>query len=765
MRKWVMAVILSQVLAINIGIASYAGQWYSDSTGWWYDNEDGTWPEEQWLWLDGNGDGISECYYFNHQGYCLTDTITPDGYQVNGNGAWIVGGVIQTRRSDAFGNEGIWKEDRGKWYFEGIDGKRKTNGWYWLDGNQDTVYECYYLDENGWLMTSAITPDGYQVNEDGAWIENGVVRTRGINGDSDNEKVKRGSSGGGGSSGKSTASNKSTSSKKKVSKNKEKKISKGNFWDDYEDRTVRSTANDFTNGNYDMMTTSQIQEVNERINAFKRKYIDNNMSDFEKEMQIIRWIVENCDYECSDRDDDWTYSTAYSCLVKGKACCSGYADAFLQIAKACGLSVRYIYNTDHAWNLVRLDGEWYHVDVTWDDSGEKWGGPTIFTNVNDESIRRIAHHTSWTPSSVKAKGVKYGPIAVEWYLEKGSSERSGGKDLRRLATSQKNNVIQHTNLEETISQIQKYMENQIQEGQETFEYVITSNFRQGDLFSYIDIYNLNIDLLNRVYGRLLSNYGSKVEEIRDQEVYKDVDENNCYYIYKRGRIEYKKQIDYIIRFMENGVEIGRQTGAEEKRRKHRAVNYPKGYIYDYHEGKGYTINSGGGYFNGGSFEIYEGPLFDMSVNVKKEPEKYTYKTIYEDMNGHILYSTGRGIADKDSIVHFTKIEFPGYIPKPGQKFEQKLTEDGQVFYFYYEEVQENKKEEEKQEKVDLEERNDEQEKDRTETENKKREDETIEENTESKQDGGEKQDIGNKEKERNLEEENGDKSVEMKKEG
>lgn len=490
-----------------------------------------------------------------------------------------------------------------------------------------------------------------------------------------------------------------------------------------------------------MMTTSQIQDVNERIHAFKRKYINSIMSDFEKEMQIIRWIVENCDYECSDVDDDWTYSTAYSCLVKGKASCSGYADGFLQMAKACGLSARYICNTEHAWNLVRLDGEWYHVDVTWDDSGEKWGGPTIFTNVNDESIRRIAHHTSWTSSSIKANGVKYGPIAVEWYLINGNSERSGGKDLRRLTSGQKNSVIQHTSLEETISKIQQYIEGQIQEGQETYEYVITSNLQQGDLFSYIDIHNLNVDLLNKAYGRLLSNYGLKIEEIKDQEVYKDVDERNCYYIYKRGTIEYKKKIDYVIRFMENGVEVGRQTGAEEKRQKHRAVIYPKGYVYDYREGEGYTINSGDGYFNGSSFEIYDGSLFDMSVNVKKEPEKYNYTIEYVDMNGNRLYAATMGVAEKGSIIRIPRMGIGTYRPRTDQEFERRLIEDGQVFFVYYEDLQKNKKEEKG---VSMEE-NENKPQENNEQESRKKEEAKVEENTEIKQSEEGKQDMNNKE--------------------
>lgn len=49
----------------------------------------------KWQWIDGNNDGIAESYYFNHEGYLYVDTITPDGYQVDKIGAWIIDGVIQ----------------------------------------------------------------------------------------------------------------------------------------------------------------------------------------------------------------------------------------------------------------------------------------------------------------------------------------------------------------------------------------------------------------------------------------------------------------------------------------------------------------------------------------------------------------------------------------------------------------------------------------------------------------------------------------------
>lgn len=78
---------------------AYAGTWHQDAAGWWYQNDDGTYPANRWEWLDGNQDGIAECYYFNPNGYLLTNTTTPDAFQVDANGAWTVGGVVQTQEA------------------------------------------------------------------------------------------------------------------------------------------------------------------------------------------------------------------------------------------------------------------------------------------------------------------------------------------------------------------------------------------------------------------------------------------------------------------------------------------------------------------------------------------------------------------------------------------------------------------------------------------------------------------------------------------
>ena len=73
-----------------------------------------------------------------------------------------------------------WVQEGGGWkYLQGSDeASSLKNGWYWLDGNRDGVSECYYFNEEGWMLANTTTPDHYQVNASGAWVENGVVQSR-----------------------------------------------------------------------------------------------------------------------------------------------------------------------------------------------------------------------------------------------------------------------------------------------------------------------------------------------------------------------------------------------------------------------------------------------------------------------------------------------------------------------------------------------------------------------------------------------------------
>lgn len=94
MKKTKLIASLAMAMSIMATIPAMAN-WNAgqgeNSNRWWYGNEDGSYCHSGWFWLDGNRDGLAECYYFDDAGWALMDTTTPDGYTVNADGAWYVG--------------------------------------------------------------------------------------------------------------------------------------------------------------------------------------------------------------------------------------------------------------------------------------------------------------------------------------------------------------------------------------------------------------------------------------------------------------------------------------------------------------------------------------------------------------------------------------------------------------------------------------------------------------------------------------------------
>lgn len=99
MRKKLLTAVLAATMALTMSMTALAGQWTNDSIGWHYDKTGyGNFAANEWLWIDGNNDGIAESYCFDGTSFMYANTITPDGYTVNENGAWVVDGVVQTKQ-------------------------------------------------------------------------------------------------------------------------------------------------------------------------------------------------------------------------------------------------------------------------------------------------------------------------------------------------------------------------------------------------------------------------------------------------------------------------------------------------------------------------------------------------------------------------------------------------------------------------------------------------------------------------------------------
>ena len=119
----------------------------------------------------------------------------------------------------------------------------------------------------------------------------------------------------------------------------------------------------------------------ERFHSALRSILENAMrydSDYQKELYIHDALASMISY---DRNAAFNQS-AYSALVTGKTVCSGYARAFQYLLVKCGVPCYYCTGDsggDHVWNIVKLGGEYYNVDLTWDDAI----GSYLFFNRND----------------------------------------------------------------------------------------------------------------------------------------------------------------------------------------------------------------------------------------------------------------------------------------------------------------------------------------------------------------------------------------------
>ena len=105
-KKKVLTILFLSALTVFTALPAYAGQWQKGSgknkNKWWYNHMDGSYPKSTWAWIDGNGDGYAECYYFDKRGWLQTKK-TIDGYTVDSTGAWLENGVVKLKSTSESG--------------------------------------------------------------------------------------------------------------------------------------------------------------------------------------------------------------------------------------------------------------------------------------------------------------------------------------------------------------------------------------------------------------------------------------------------------------------------------------------------------------------------------------------------------------------------------------------------------------------------------------------------------------------------------------
>lgn len=133
-------------------------------------------------------------------------------------------------------------------------------------------------------------------------------------------------------------------------------------------------------GNGEEQALKNAEIAGKEAKAVIARLIKSGMSDLEKETAIHDYLLDKITY-------DWQYYSyniktgtdpggIYGALVEGISVCEGYAKAMNVLGQLAGLDIMYISGTaqggsPHAWNLIKINGSYAHVDATWDD-GNPW---------------------------------------------------------------------------------------------------------------------------------------------------------------------------------------------------------------------------------------------------------------------------------------------------------------------------------------------------------------------------------------------------------
>lgn len=118
------------------------------------------------------------------------------------------------------------------------------------------------------------------------------------------------------------------------------------------------------------------------------------MSDYEIVCEVNDYLCDTIVYPEAEPYAEETH-TAYSAFKNGSAVCDGYARAAKLLLNDYGIECDFVVGEcipdgGHAWNLVKLDGEWYHMDVTWNDGGAEWDkdARSTYLLVTDDFMRQ-----------------------------------------------------------------------------------------------------------------------------------------------------------------------------------------------------------------------------------------------------------------------------------------------------------------------------------------------------------------------------------------
>ncbi len=177
--------------------------------------------------------------------------------------------------------------------------------------------------------------------------------------------------------------------------------------------------------------------LDEKVDQIKEEMgITDSSSDLMKARLAAEWMVKHTSYDYDTYNSgDYTkadISLKHTLLDDNpKTICEGYAKAYTYILEDLNVPVKTIlYDSgDHAWNIVKIDGNWYNVDTTWMDNGTRVNWKYFMVSYGKlNSLDTDHHHDYYTDSNLaqyRTDDTRFDNWTSKWADYTDSSDSSG----------------------------------------------------------------------------------------------------------------------------------------------------------------------------------------------------------------------------------------------------------------------------------------------------------------------------------------------------
>ena len=174
---------------------------------------------------------------------------------------------------------------------------------------------------------------------------------------------------------------------------------------------------------YIQVSSSDYPSVNSLVqSAVTQCNNETDGSDYQKALWLHDWLLNQLNY-----DNSLKWSSTESALTRGLGTCQAYERAYAQLLSAASIENTETRDTydGHTWNAMKLDGEWYQVDCTWDDSNDNWYNfdqRRLYFGLTDE-LMAVAHPGHSNIYTVSGYGTRSTSLKNNYFVKSGEAQK------------------------------------------------------------------------------------------------------------------------------------------------------------------------------------------------------------------------------------------------------------------------------------------------------------------------------------------------------